>query len=38
LRALEDIYRRLLALEETLKSTPIDASVAMDTLVAELTR
>jgi DNA polymerase-3 subunit delta len=37
LRALEDIYRRLLALEETLKSTPIDASVAMDTLVAELT-
>lgn len=34
---LEGIYRRLLALEETLKSTPIEGSVAMDILVAELT-
>lgn len=36
IRTLEEIYRQLLQVEETLKSTPVEPSVALDTFVVEL--
>jgi DNA polymerase III subunit delta len=36
LPGLEDIYRRLLALDESLKSSQMDASVALDVFIADL--
>jgi DNA polymerase-3 subunit delta len=36
LAGLEDIYRRLLALDETLKSSQMESSVALDMFIADL--